>query len=144
MKQAQFKQLILILLLTIFSADSIAVAGFSAINPGNVIVSANAEVKPPSVNELVNSFKSLSKSERKARIKEAKKEIKKFKQLKKDGAEPVAERAVVIICAILLPPLGVYLHEGEITSRFWISLLLTLLFFIPGMIYSLLVVTDSI
>lgn len=144
MKKGQFTLVILFILFTIFSTDLLAVKGFTAVNPGHVIVPATTEVKPPSINELVNSFKSLSKSERKARIKEAKKELKNFRQLKKDGAEPVAERAVVIICAILLPPLGVYLHEGEITSRFWISLLLTLLFFIPGMIYSLLVVTDSI
>jgi uncharacterized membrane protein YqaE (UPF0057 family) len=37
----------------------------------------------------------------------------------------------------------VFLHEG-INNRFWISLLLTILFFIPGVIYALLVVTDSI
>lgn len=72
------------------------------------------------------------------------KEIKKYKRLKRSGAEPIAEQVVIIICAILLPPLGVYLYEGEITNRFWISLLLTLLFFVPGMIYSLLVVTDTI
>lgn len=50
---------------------------------------------------------------------------------------------VEIIFAILIPPVGVFLHEG-ITNRFWISLLLTILFFIPGMVYALLVVTDTI
>lgn len=48
-----------------------------------------------------------------------------------------------VILAVLLPPLAVFIHEG-ITTRFWISLLLTLLFWIPGVIYALLVVTDSI
>jgi len=51
---------------------------------------------------------------------------------------------LLIILAILLPPLAVYLHQGEINSKFWISLLLTLLFFIPGVIYALLVVTGEI
>ncbi|KAA6432600.1 YqaE/Pmp3 family membrane protein [Rufibacter glacialis] len=50
---------------------------------------------------------------------------------------------VMIVLAILLPPLAVFLHEG-LGSRFWISILLTLLFFIPGVIFALLVVTDSI
>lgn len=50
---------------------------------------------------------------------------------------------LLVVLAILIPPLAVALYEG-ITKRFWISLLLTLLFFIPGVIYSLLVVTDSI
>lgn len=50
---------------------------------------------------------------------------------------------LAIIFAILIPPLGVAIYEG-ITTRFWISLLLTILFFIPGMIYSLLVVCGVI
>ncbi|RNI29358.1 YqaE/Pmp3 family membrane protein [Rufibacter latericius] len=55
-----------------------------------------------------------------------------------------ASDVVEIILAILLPPLAVFLHEGEVGSRFWISLLLTILFFLPGVIYALLVVTDTI
>ena len=70
------------------------------------------------------------------------------KELKTSVKEVLQENAsdsniVEIIFAILIPPVGVFLHEG-ITNRFWISLLLTILFFIPGMIYALLVVTDSI
>ena len=52
----------------------------------------------------------------------------------------MAWERLALIYAILLPPLGVYLHEGEVNTRFWISLLLTLLFFIPGVIYALIVV----
>jgi uncharacterized membrane protein YqaE (UPF0057 family) len=53
--------------------------------------------------------------------------------------------AVELILAIFLPPIGVLLHEGgKLTTRFWISLILTLLFFFPGMIYSILVVTNTI
>ncbi len=52
----------------------------------------------------------------------------------------------VILC--LFPPLGllaVYLHEGQrITTNFWVTLLLYLLFVIPGVIFSLLVVTDTL
>ncbi|MBK0403040.1 YqaE/Pmp3 family membrane protein [Adhaeribacter sp. BT258] len=51
---------------------------------------------------------------------------------------------VELIFAIILPPVGVLLHEGGLNGRFWISLLLTLLFFFPGMIYAILVVTDTI
>ncbi len=46
---------------------------------------------------------------------------------------------LTIILTVIIPPVGVALHEG-ITSRFWISLVLTLLFFVPGLIYSLYVV----
>lgn len=50
---------------------------------------------------------------------------------------------VALIFAIILPPLGVAIYEG-ITSRFWICLLLTLLFFLPGIIYAVLIVTGTI
>ncbi len=53
--------------------------------------------------------------------------------------------AIELILAIFIPPIGVLLHEGgKLTTRFWISLVLTLLFFFPGMIYSILVVTNTI
>ena len=47
---------------------------------------------------------------------------------------------VQIIVAIFLPPVAVALHEG-LSSRFWICLVLTLIFFLPGMIYALYVIT---
>ncbi len=50
---------------------------------------------------------------------------------------------LLVILAILIPPLAVFLARG-IGTEFWISLILTLLFYFPGMIYSLLVVLDVI
>ena len=93
-----------------------------------------------SIQEAMKEFKSLGKQERKERIKEVKKAVKQYKAEKKAGAEPTTNTLLLVILAILLPPLAVYLHQGEINSKFWISLILTLLFFIPGMIYSLIVV----
>ncbi|MFZ5978274.1 MAG: YqaE/Pmp3 family membrane protein [Bacteroidota bacterium] len=46
----------------------------------------------------------------------------------------------MVILAILLPPLAVYLHEDAINTKFWIDLILTLLFFLPGIIYALIVI----
>ena len=46
----------------------------------------------------------------------------------------------IILFAILIPPLGVGLKFG-IVDKFWISLVLTLLFWLPGAIYSVIVVT---
>jgi uncharacterized membrane protein YqaE (UPF0057 family) len=45
---------------------------------------------------------------------------------------------VIAVLCILLPPLAVFLRLG-IGSEFWISLLLTLLFWIPGVIYAFIV-----
>jgi uncharacterized membrane protein YqaE (UPF0057 family) len=44
---------------------------------------------------------------------------------------------LVVVCAILIPPLGVALKFG-IDNRFWICLALTLCFWLPGMIYALI------
>ncbi|RWW33576.1 hypothetical protein BHE74_00010827 [Ensete ventricosum] len=43
-----------------------------------------------------------------------------------------------VILAILLPPVGVFLRYG-IGEEFWIDLLLTILGYIPGIIYALYV-----
>jgi uncharacterized membrane protein YqaE (UPF0057 family) len=43
----------------------------------------------------------------------------------------------LIVCCIFLPPLAVALVYG-ITDKFWIDLLLTLCFWIPGVIYALI------
>ena len=44
-----------------------------------------------------------------------------------------------IIAAILLPPLGVWLSEG-LTTNFWAAAVLTLIAFVPGVIFALVVV----
>jgi len=46
---------------------------------------------------------------------------------------------VIVLCAIFIPPLGVALMYG-IHLYFWVDLILTLLFFFPGMIFALIVV----
>ena len=46
---------------------------------------------------------------------------------------------VLIILGIFIPPLAVYLYEDAITANFWVDLLLTLLFWIPGIIFAMLV-----
>jgi uncharacterized membrane protein YqaE (UPF0057 family) len=50
------------------------------------------------------------------------------------------EQIILVIVAIILPPLAVFLYDNGITWKFWVSLLLTLFFWIPGIIFSLLVV----
>lgn len=48
---------------------------------------------------------------------------------------------VIILFAILIPPIGVALKFG-IVDKFWISLILTLIFWLPGAIYSVIVVSE--
>ncbi len=101
---------------------------------------STTEPDPAKVKAAIAEFKSLSKKERKVMAKESKKELKAYKAAKKAGKEPSTNTLLLVILAILLPPLAVYLHEGVINSKFWISLLLTLLFWLPGVIYALIVI----
>lgn len=105
---------------------------------------AKTEPAPANVTSAVDEFKNLSRHERKTRIKDAKKLLKDYKADKRAGRAAETDQVLLAILAILLPPLAVYLKEEEVNSKFWISLILTLLFWIPGVIFALLVVFDVI
>lgn len=47
---------------------------------------------------------------------------------------------LLVILAILIPPLAMFLYEGTINTRFWLSLLLTLLGGFPGIIYTVYII----
>ena len=51
---------------------------------------------------------------------------------------------LAVIFAILIPPIGVLIYTNIDWMKVLIALLLTILFFLPGMIYALLVVFDVI
>jgi uncharacterized membrane protein YqaE (UPF0057 family) len=83
--------------------------------------------------------KTVKKEKRKAK-KEVRKEIKNtIKNAMKDAknSEEDNDYILMMVLAFLLPPLGIGLTYG-ITTEFWISLVLTLLFWLPGAIYSLI------
>jgi len=110
-------------------------------------------VEAPAVKEeekLVEREVTLEEAEALAMAKERlanmtkaeKKELKmEMKEMMRQGGSRTS--VVEIILAIILPPLAVFLHDGIGTS-FWINIILTLLFFLPGIIHALLVVTDTI
>jgi uncharacterized membrane protein YqaE (UPF0057 family) len=92
-------------------------------------------------DNAMSEFKSLSKQDKKERLADAKKQMKQYKKDKKAGNADSSENTLLlVILAILLPPLAVYLHEGAINGKFWLDLLLTLLFYLPGLIYALIVI----
>lgn len=66
------------------------------------------------------------------------------KQLRAATAADTNTIMLAVLC-FLLPPLAVYFKEGMSTGkRFWISLLLTLIVWVPGVVYALLVILDKI
>ena len=95
---------------------------------------ANKEVVAPIaavVNKMTTeSFKANKKEVRKA-----------IKALKKEKRADVSEdKLILILITLFIPPLAMYLYEGDITKRFWLSLLLSFLFFFPGFIYTLIII----
>ena len=98
---------------------------------------------PDEVNAAMASFKALSRKEKREKVREVRKEIRAFKAARKAGKDTDTNTLLLVILAILLPPLAVYLHEGEINNRFWISLILTLLGWLPGIIYALVVILGN-
>jgi uncharacterized membrane protein YqaE (UPF0057 family) len=124
---------------TLFTFNTTITAAPKFVIPFVPITNSDLNVK-----EALDEFKNTTRSERKARIKAAKTAIKEYKLEKKNNNEPSKDKTLLIVLAILLPPLAVYLHEDAANTKFWISLLLTLLFVIPGIIYALLVVLDEI
>ncbi len=94
----------------------------------------------PDYNAAIEEFKYASRSERKSRITEAKSLLKAYKKQKKNGDDVSTNTVLLGILCVILPPLAVYLHQGEVNNKFWISLLLTLLFWLPGIIYAFVVV----
>jgi uncharacterized membrane protein YqaE (UPF0057 family) len=47
-----------------------------------------------------------------------------------------------ILCAIILPPLGVFLQVG-IGLHFWLNILLTLFGYIPGIVHAVWVIAKK-
>ncbi|MBM3413734.1 MAG: YqaE/Pmp3 family membrane protein [Bacteroidetes bacterium] len=96
---------------------------------------ATASYSVPLVHPAVKEKHSTAtKSASKYGLKKLRKSFQKLVEVEK------TKLAFLFILAVLLPPLSVYLKEGKINSRFWISLLLSLLFWLPGVIYSILVI----
>jgi len=95
---------------------------------------------PTPVTEAVKEYKQLSRKEKKERFQKIKDEVRRYKKAGMANETTI----LLVILAILLPPLAVYLHQDAINNKFWISLILSLLLWVPGVIYSLLVVLDAI
>lgn len=128
---------VLLFILAFLLVSSTPVASMaSVVVPSTTIT----EPDPARVKSAMDEFNSLSRKEKRMRVKEVKKEIKAYKAAQKAGKEADTDTLLLVVLAILLPPLAVYLYEGEINNRFWISLILTLLGWLPGIIYALVVI----
>ena len=90
------------------------------------------------LQEVRENISSMSRLERKQLMDEAKLQV---ETLRAEGDDRQStDLLLLVIIAILIPPLAMILYENGVTGRFWISLLLTLLFYVPGLIYTLVVI----
>lgn len=108
----------------------------TSVAPSENIKTTQKKVKKPS---FAKTYKA---------IKKAKKEIQNIVSKKGDFQtasydDTDTESLLLLILAILLPPLAVYLVR-DLGVEFWISVILTLLFWLPGIIYAILVVLGEI
>lgn len=88
--------------------------------------------------QFVKDFRTLPRKQKKERLKAAKQIWKSYEHGSKTSGE--GEIVFLAILAVLLPPLAVLLKENKLTKRFWICLLLSLFFLLPGIVYALLIV----
>lgn len=92
-----------------------------------------------------SSTEPKNKQEKKTQRKQFKQQIKALVKKLKAGNPDASENTVLLaILSILLPPLAVYLHQGEVNNKFWLSLVLTILGWLPGIIYALVVVLGAV
>lgn len=136
MKKTITPFLMLAFLLTFSHANALPL-GIATMDK-NTSETANSDKAKNAEADLKAEWNNLSRKEKRAKRRALKKELKKMKKQKRATDD---RTILLIILAILLPPAAVAVYEG-ITNRFWISLLLTLFFFLPGLIYSLIVVLE--
>lgn len=55
---------------------------------------------------------------------------------------PFFKKLLITIVIVFIPPLGVCLYRG-FKASFWISVLLTLLGYIPGLVYAIFIIISS-
>lgn len=138
------KLTLLLCSLTLFASVNLSTAstGTEPVKVGKNETLPGTEVVLDDVvaTDAMREFRSLSRVDRKMRLREAKTKLKELKAMKAAGEDVSTNTVLLAILAVLLPPLAVGLHEHDLNGKFWLSVLLTLLFWLPGVIYALIVV----
>lgn len=113
--------------------------GASVVTPVQAALAVKTAESSTIVEDLPAETKQeLRKKERQERRAQRKAVRSAFKEWRKEKVSD--DMLLIIIITILLPPLGMFLYEGDLTTRVLISLLLWLLFYLPGLIYTLVVI----
>ncbi len=125
------------------SADVVSNADVASIDDDmSTVVNSNSTRSYE--NEVTETSVAADIEVTKEQKKELKKELKKERKENNSSSSDDAYFILIVIITILIPPLGVGLYTNVDWTKVLISLLLTFLFYIPGLVYSLLVVFDVI
>ncbi|MEQ8702348.1 MAG: YqaE/Pmp3 family membrane protein [Phaeodactylibacter sp.] len=113
--------------------------GLLAAVPTQAAIAVEAAATTTAVEEAPTltkkALRKKKRQERRAKRKAIRTAVKDWRK-----ADLSDDTLLLIIITILLPPLGMFLYEGDFTTRVLISLLLWLLFYLPGLIYTLVVI----
>ncbi len=137
MKKTITPFLMLVFLLTFFNANALPI-GIVPVDKEAKEATSSDEAKKAEA-DIKSDWKNLSRKEKRAKKRAMKKELKKLKKQRRATDD---RTILLVLLAILLPPAAVYVYEDGITNRFWIALLLSILIWLPGIIYALIVVFE--
>ena len=122
----------------------LSVIFFFGLFSANVFAAESAAVIEKESSALITDFDNQNAVQDKQVVKKISKIkerflLKRFSKIVKRNnhfISPPEDEVLLVILAILLPPLAVYLLEG-LTTNFWIDVILTLFFWLPGIIFAL-------
>ena len=139
------RKILFVLLLALISQSTLNFVSAKTEIVSKPLILPKHDPDPAKVKAALKEFKNLSAHEKKMRLKEVKQQIREYKKQKREGKDEASKVStfLLVIIAILLPPLAVYLHDDAINSHFWIDLILTLLLWLPGLIYALVIVLSK-
>lgn len=93
------------------------------------------------VNDQVKDYSSWNKYNRSFDFSDMNYVHKEQKQLTSDKVSSLkrASDIVIAIFCFFIPFVGILIYEGSVTANFWVGLVLTLLFWLPGAVFAFLV-----
>jgi uncharacterized membrane protein YqaE (UPF0057 family) len=119
-------------------------APFQTVHSSVLPVETPREWDPALVRSAFDALKNMPRKERHGKLKEARAVLKDYKKAKRAGEAPDTNTLILVLIDILLPPVAVYLHEGETNTKFWITLLLFVLGLAGALAFSWLLIFASI
>jgi uncharacterized membrane protein YqaE (UPF0057 family) len=135
------KRILCFVLVFIFAGSPAVV---NATYPSSPVPSHPETFDPELVRSAFNALKAMPKKERRSKLKQAWNAIKEYRALRKKGVDADTNTLLLVIIAILLPPLAVYLHERETNTKFWIDLLLFVLGIAGAFLFSWLLIFAAV